>query len=226
MAIGDYLTGANMKYVGIGIGIIVVIFFLLRFLKGGGWTRQQEEKEEIAQERDLSRTTKNELKLQRKEKKDLRSLIGHFTSLLEHYALLVQSIESTGIRKTGLGQASLTPEEILKVIQTIISMLNSIKRENTTLGSEESTFDKTVGYWNIAFKEINAWAYVPKQRSMSNYQKATANIQEVSKKINDKIVELGVEFRQEYQFDQEKKAEILKLYGKVVKEQGNERIAA
>ena len=226
MAIQDYITGANMKYVGIGIVLLVIIFFLLRFLGGGGWTREREEREEINEEKDLLKTTKKELNLQKQEKKDLKNLIGCFNGLLDWYTMLVSSIESSGSRKNGFGQPSLTPDEILKVLQTIISMLNGIKKENTTVRNEESTFDKAVSYWNIAFKEINAWGYLPSQKRIMNFQKANGKVQELGKKINDKIVKMGMELRQEEQFDEQKKKEILEVYQKVIREEGTQKLAA
>ena len=229
MAVQDYLAGINLKYVGVAIAVVVGIFILFRLIKGGGWIREQEEKTEIAEEKELTTDTKKELKLQKQEKKILKELVSDFTGLLNQYALLISSIESTGFRSSGQGQATLSPQEILKVLQTIIALLNNMKKENLPIKSEESTFDKVVNYWRIAFKEMGAWAYVPDKQNkqkMDTFQKAYGKIQEIGKRINDKIIEMGMELSQEYALDEKKKKEILDLYQRVVKETGTRQVAA
>ena len=220
MALGDYLTGSNFGYVGGAVAIAVVVWILFKIFTSGGWSRPSEEKKELDEEKDLERTTKQEIKLEESEKKIIKQLIKNFNVILQSYVLLWNSSESTLPRKTERGQATLSPEEIANALQTIILKLKKIEKEDIPLKTEESFFNKLVEYWGFVHNEIGKWGFVPNQGRSSDFEKGLSEMKKSEQKINDLMRQLGANLKLEEQLDESKKHEILDLYRQTIKEEG------
>ena len=202
----------------VGIIIVIIIFWAIRNL--GGWSRPREEKKELNEEKDLERTTKQGIKLEKSEKKIIKQLIKNFNTFLENYVLMWNSSESTMPRKTEKGQATLSPAEIVNALQTIILKLKKIEREDIPLKTEESFFSKLIEYWGFVHNEIEKWGFVPNQSKSSDFEKGLREMRESEQKINDLVKQLGANLKLEELLDETKKREILDLYQRTLREEG------
>lgn len=221
------LFSSNFGVIGSIVVIIGIFYVLFKVFKNfGGWSRAKEEKVELAEEENLESSTIKGIKLQRKEKKTINKLIKYFESSLRAYADLISAMESTGLRKTENGQATLNPEEIMKAMQGLIHWLKNVKDVGIPLKSEEAGFIKFGQYWNKIYTEIFQWTYVPNQQMSKQFMKGLKNIKKFVAKINDLIQMLGLELKLEEQLDEQEKKEILALYQKKVREEGTYARAA
>jgi len=218
MALENYLNSSNLLWIIGAIAIGLIGWYLIK--NSGSWSRPREEKIELEEEKDLERVARQEIKLEKSEKKIIKQLIKNFNVFLQNYVLIWNSSESTIPRRTEKGQASLSPEEMANALQTIILKLKKIEKEDIPLKTEESFFSKLVEYWGFVYNEIGKWGFVPNQRKSSDYEKGLIGVRGSQQKINDLMNQLGADLKLEEQFDEMKKREILNLYQETLREEG------
>ncbi len=221
----DFLGIPNFEYIGGAIALIVILYFLFRTFKFGGWSRITEEKEELREERDLQRTTKDVKKLQRNERRIIKKMIRKFEELIVNYKNFLSVSQAGTPNELKRRQTHLSPAEIIDAIQSLILQLKRIENENIALKTEESLFEDFVKNWSIVYNELRNLSLIPRPHMDDAFAKMFQIIGKTLGEINGFIKNLGLDLSLEEKLDERKKRELLILYQQTQKEEGVSSLA-